>query len=218
VARLSREAAERARQIFRKSDEALGQWLADIERRAIEAAACEVAGIEAIYTGINALAEPPASTLARRLVQRLTDGLLDDVIRFDDDAPWHLARWLALRGDFARAGLAMRASKDGAAVAAYDADKARTEKMRATKRDRQAQRLARWSKIGTTIRQSEAGCRKGNLALAREIALKTHDSVHSIRLAIPMLRLDAASWPKPVKPRSLQKTNRKPRTFGTLRR
>jgi hypothetical protein len=218
VARLSAAAVERGRRLFEKSDDELGRWLADLERRVIERVACEKAGIAEIYAGRNALAEPPESTLARRIVEFLIDENLDRALRFDDDAPQALAVWLALRGDHERAGRAMRKSMSATTLKAHARREYGLSRMRATKLGRQVERVTEWARIGVDIREKERGPRMSTLCLAREIARQTGDAVNSIRVELPKLKLDPASCPAPVKLRPRKKTNRKLRTFGSLRR
>jgi len=59
------------------TDEELGGCLANMLRSAVERAACDAVGIDAIYAqeGRNALAEPFESCLARRLAALVTESL-----------------------------------------------------------------------------------------------------------------------------------------------
>ena len=220
MARLSEEAAERGLQLFKKSDEELGRYLADLHREALERAACEVAGIDSMFSGTNWLLEPPENWTARRLIEYLTDLNLDAALRFDSGTPQALAIWLALRGDYERAGRAMRKSTSYAALVAHCKRESGQAKMRLTKLDKQIQRVTEWARIGVEFRKNERGPRMDNTALAKMIEGKTGDSWHSIRLELPKLGLDKESWPvqKPVKSVLRKRQQKKSRNFATLKR
>ena len=218
MARLDVNAAKRGWRILGKSDEEHGRWLAELCRPSLERAACKAVGIDSIYTGRNVLAEPSGSQYARRLVQCLTDEFLDAALQFDDGAPEALATWLSLRGDYERAGRAMRKSTSYRALVAYLNREVGMHRMRATKLLKQIKRIENWAKVGGAIRNKERGPRMSNSDLARAIADRTGDPINSIRVELPKMGLDAGSWPETVKHRPQKKTNRKFSSRGTLRK
>lgn len=196
------------------SDEELGRWMANLHRSAMESAVCKSLGIESI--GKNALA--PHYRRASELLEYLADRHLDKAILFDKDSPESLGIWLALRGDYARAGRALRKGVAQSALLAHFSRELGRAKMRATKLDSQIERITTWEKIGRDIRSTERGPRMSSLALAKKISKATGDPVNSIRVELPRMGLDAASWPETVKPRPRKKTNRKFSSRATLRK
>jgi len=209
--------------LLEMTDEELGGCLANMLRSAVERAACDAVGIDAIYAqeGRNALAEPFESCLARRLAALVTESLythyLDVALRFDANAPGALAHCLAIRGDFKRAGRAMRRELTPAYIRQLKS-KMRRHAMRATKLDNKVARIQRWHAAGKAIREKEHYPRMSNEKLAGKIATLTDDPKNSIRLELPKIGLDRDDWPKPVKPRSRIPSGKKLRSFGSLRR
>jgi hypothetical protein len=153
-------------------------------------------------------------------MELLTDGHLDAAVNFESDAPSWLAKWLALRGDYARAGRAYRKGSWHESLVTHRKREAGHAKMMGTKVAQQVKRVTAWSKIGHKIRETEHGCRMNNTAVAREIADQTGDKINSIRLELPKLGLDRKSVPmrKPVKSILRKKSRKKSRNFATLKR
>lgn len=234
MARLDDKAIERGARLFDRSDEQLGRWLADTYgrslERAIERAICSRLGVESLVAGdnesasagSNALMQPPRISIARLVLKDVTDHYLDDAIKFDREAPFALAIWLALQGDYERAGRAMRKSTAATTLVEQVNRRVGEAKMRVSKLDKKIERLTLWHEIGFRIRSAERGVRMSDSALAREIQNRTGDPAnnpwHSIRVELPKLGLDAASWPNTVKPRARRKTNRIFKSRATLRR
>ena len=208
MAQLSREALERARQISEKSDEEIGRWLAELVREPIEQAVRQVTEdrITQLY-----------------VMGALIDHYFENASRFNRGAPEALATWLALRGEYAKAGKAMRSSPGIVRVETARRQDTGRRKGQATAAERRKRKETEWQRVGLGIRGGESDDPMNDADLAKIIAKKCKKTVggaaNSVRLALPRLGLGRKNWlrPKPVKRRTRSAVRKKRRTFGTLR-
>lgn len=222
MARLSKDAAERAHELFAKPDDELGRWLADLYRRTFEKAACKAAGIDELYRGANALGASEEHVLAIRIMRTLAEWQLDEALRFDKHAAEHLAIWLALRGDYARAGRAYRRTTGFAALQSHEKRERARLRMVVTKLGKQLAECEKWAPVADRIRAQETGPRMSDKKLA-EITKKesgVRSSISSIRAEIKLMGLSRKDLPakKPVKSKLTRKARRKPFNYGKLGR
>ena len=193
-----RRSHPRAQALSKLSDEALGRWLADLTRPILERAACEAVGIDAIYSGRNALLEPAESRHAREIVSRLTAVYFNVAIRFERSAAEYLAIWLALAGHYERAGQAFRHSPGLRRVETEQAQAQGASKGRMTIEQTKLLRETTWGRIGRAKRKAEKGRRQSNKDLAQEIwndcPTDSRALVSTIAQAVPRLGLDKRKW------------------------
>ena len=205
MARPSKAALERAREMSEKSDDEIGRWL------------------EALVDG--ALSERYSNKLARiaRRFEILEQSLVD-AGRFDSAAPWKLATHFALRGEYSAAGAILRKSPTMLALLSTREQEIGRAKGRQTAAERKMRKEAEWQRVGLMIRRNEPGGPRSDTDLSKEIERKCARTVGgkagSIRVALKRLGLDRKSWlaAKPVKRPRSKLGGKKLKTFGSLRR
>ena len=219
-----RRSHKRARELYRLSDEELGRWLANLHRTLLEGAACRAVGIDALYSGRNAMAEPPESRSAREVIERLIADYFRAALRYDRGAPEYLAIWLALKEDYEHAGQAFRQSSGLRRVQTEQAQAKGGHKGRQTIRQTKRLRETAWERIGRTIRQGERERRQTNKALAKAIwndcPRDLRAAVSTITQAVPRLGLDRRKWDRehPLRPARAAVWPRTIKTFATRKR
>jgi hypothetical protein len=219
-----RRSHPRAAELFDLSDDDLGRWLAELHRGPLESAACDAYGIEELYKGQNLLIEPLESRLAKDLIKRLIDMRFDLVLSFDRDAPELLAAWLALTGQYERAGQAFRKAPGLRRVQTERAQKMASVKGRKAIAQRKILREAAWQRIGRGIREGERESRQTNRELASAIwkrcPKENRAAVSTIIQAVPRLGLDKRKWDReqPLRPARAGIKSRTIKTFATRNR